>query len=171
MLPLSRRPEGGQGIYRFLQQGKAVLCPRLPYPRPIQGEVLETEIAGHCRQEWWQVTDIYAWSVTFSWLVHQRGGSDWLHPIHERKRFLHHRKRKSIPVFHVPFCVERNLAKNQHEDLEGQDLKNALVILIQSTTYACFLHQLQKTLRDVYLGKKWSPSLLNHPKRIYLFEA
>jgi len=51
---------GGQGIYRFLQQGKAVLCPRLPYPRPMQGEILETETAGRCRQERRRVTDIYA---------------------------------------------------------------------------------------------------------------
>ena len=48
---IRRRPEGGQGIYRFLQQGKAVLCPRLPYPRPIQGEVLEAKASGHCAEQ------------------------------------------------------------------------------------------------------------------------
>ena len=48
---IRRRPEGGQGIYRFLQQGEAVLCPRLPYPRPIQGEVLEAKASGHCAEQ------------------------------------------------------------------------------------------------------------------------
>ena len=48
---IRRRSEGSQGIYRFLQQGKAILCPWLPHSCPIQGEVLEAETAGHCRQE------------------------------------------------------------------------------------------------------------------------